>query len=369
VKRLGGRRALVVTDAGVHAAGVLAPAIDSLELNDVTAEVYAHTPSDPSFSDVDRIAERILEFAADTVVSAGGGSALAAGRTSALTATNGGKTVAIAGSERYREPPLLSICIPTTAGSGGEVSRQATLTDDATGKKSGVQGWHNAARLAILDPTLLVSVPRSQAVASGIDAMTHALEAFVSRRATWLTDALAVPSFRTLFHELPGSIDPSGRDVVVLERLQLAASAANLACGNAGLGLVHGLNKGITYIFHTQHYQSVPYGMLHSILLPWVIEFNIPAALERFARLAELMGVERDGRSDESVAREGVDRMRDWLRRLGGPQRLPWDRCTEQDVRDILDETLGRPMAKDNPRASAGDDLAQIVGKCLEGWQ
>src|SRR5688572_6120158 len=167
VKRLGGKRALLVTDGGVHGAGILAPALDSLEVAGIPVEVYAETPSDPSFSDVDRIAARLLETGADTVIAVGGGSVLAAGRTSALTATNGGKTAMIAGIDNYKELPLLAVCVPTTAGSGGEVSRQATLTDDATGKKSGVQGWHNASRLAILDPELLVSVPRSQAVSSG----------------------------------------------------------------------------------------------------------------------------------------------------------------------------------------------------------
>jgi alcohol dehydrogenase class IV len=191
----------------------------------------------------------------------------------------------------------------------------------------------------------------------------------VSRRASWFTDALALPAFDTLFHELPGAIEPAGRDLAVLERLQLAASAANVACGNAGLGLVHGLNKGITYIFHSRHYPSVPYGLLHAILLPWVMEFNVPAAPERSARLAEVMGVQRAGRSDEAVAQAGTQCLREWLRQLGAPQRLPWERCTEDDVRDILDETLGRPMARDNPRPSTAGDLARIVERCLEGWE
>lgn len=366
VTRLGGKRALLVTDSGVYGAGILAPALEALERAGIQTEVYTNTPADPTFADVDRIAAHLTATGADTVVAAGGGSVLAAGRTSALTATNGGKTAKIAGVDQYTELPLLTVCIPTTAGSGGEVSRQATLTDDATGKKSGVQGWHNASRLAILDPELLVSVPRSQAVSSGIDALVHALEAYTSRRATWLTDAIALPAFKTLFHNLVPSIE--SRDVALLDQMHIAATTANYACGNAGLGLVHGLNKGITYIFHERHYPSVPYGLLHAVMLPWVMAYNAQVSPSRYAELAEIMGVQRDGRSDERVALEGVERMKDWLRTLGAPQRLPWDTYTQQDVSDILDETLGRQMANDNPRAATGDELAKLVQECVTGW-
>ena len=140
----------------------------------------------------------------------------------------------------------------------------------------------------------------------------------------------------------------------------LASSVANIACGNAGLGLVHGLNKGITYLFHTGRYASVSYGDLHAVLLPWVIAFNIPAAPARFATLARLMGVTGDG-SDEEIANAGTERLKSWLADLDAPRRLPWDDCPPDDLDLIVNDVLGRQMANDNPRESSADDLRTIV--------
>ncbi len=303
---------------------------------------------------------------ADTVVSVGSGSVLAVGRSAALVATQDvASTRALAGVGKSSRPPLLSICIPTTAGSGGEVSRQATLTDEH-GHKSGMQGRHVAARLAILDAELLLTVPRRQPVDSGIDALTHALEAYVSRRAILLTDALVVSAFQTIFDSLPGALEQ--RDLAAWDRLLLASTMANLACGNAGLGLVHGLNKGLTYLFHTGRYKAVPHGELHAVLLPWVMAFNAPAAPGRFAALARLMGV-GDAGSDEVVAQVGIERLKTWLAALGAPRRLPWaDPPPADDLAFVSGDLLGRPMALDNSRESTAGDVATIVRQCVEGW-
>jgi alcohol dehydrogenase class IV len=364
VRRLGGTKVVIVSDPGLSGAGVTGRVEAPLREAGIPHACYYEVPTDPTFEDVDRIVGLIRADGADTVVSLGGGSALAAGRSAAVAATHGGSSRALAGIDKATERPLLSICIPTTAGSGGEVSRQATLTEDS-GHKSGIQGWSVAARLAVLDAELLVSVPRRQAVASGVDALTHALEAYVSRRATPLTDALALSSFETLFNDLPTSIE--SRQVDVLDRVLLASSVANIACGNAGLGLVHGLNKGITYLFHTGRYATVSYGDLHAVLLPWVLAFNLPAAPARFATLARLMGVSSSG-SDEQVARAGIDRLKDWLAALDAPRRLPWEDCPPEDLDLAVNDVVGRAMANDNPRESTADDLRAIVRDCIRGW-
>ena len=365
IARLGGRRVMIVSDAGLLAAGIVDRVADSLTTAGLPNDVFVDVPIDPTFADVDRVVAALAAAHTDTVVSVGSGSVMAAGRSAALAATNGGRSADMAGADRPASAPLLSVCVPTTAGSGGEVSRQATITDPS-GRKSGISGTWIAARLAILDAELLLSVPARQAVASGVDALTHALEAFVSRRATPLTDALALPSFEVLFRDLPGAVtEPS---VDALDRLVLASSMANLACGNAGLGLVHGINKGLTYLIHSRGYPAVSYGELHSILLPWVWAFNAPASAARHARLAVLMGAPPDDGDDARAADRGAERLRDWLARLGAPRRLPWDGCPAEDVELVVGDVLGRPMARDNPRPSEAEDIRAIVEHCLTGW-
>ncbi len=367
IARLGGRRALLVTDRGLAAVGVADEVGASVATDGVVLTgVWSDVPQDPSFADVQTLVARVRADRVDTIVSLGSGSVLAAGRSAGVVAPDARSVRAVAGSAPA-VPPLLNVCIPTTAGSGGEVSRQATLTDDESGEKSGVRGWEVAARLAVLDPELLVSVPRGQAVASGIDAMTHALEAYWSRRATPITDALARPSFGTLFTRLEESIDT--RDVDLLGEMLVASTMANLACGNAGLGLVHGLNKGVTGLAHRTGYETVSYGMLHGILLPWVVDFNVAAAAPRMAVLARDVGAAVPGTDDESAARALLEAIAGWLTRLDTPRHLPWPAdYSEQDLDFVAKDTAGRPMWKDNPRTATEDELRELTRNALTDW-
>jgi alcohol dehydrogenase len=366
IAKLGGSRAMIVTDRGLAEVGVADEVaqhvgVDGVEL----VETWVDVPQDPTFADVEALVERVRALRVDTIVSLGSGSVLAAGRSAGVCAPDERPVRLVAGSGPAGTP-LLNVCIPTTAGSGGEVSRQATLTDDVTGEKSGVRGWQAAARLALLDPELLVSVPRGQAVASGIDAMLHALEAYWSRRATVLTDSMARPSFAVLFTKLVQSIET--RDVDVLGEMLVASTMANLACGNAGLGLVHGLNKGITGLAHKQGYETVPYGMLHGVLLPWVVDFNIPAATAKLATLARDVGVADAGEDDGSAAAALNVAISRWLLDLGAPRALPWPTCTEDDIEFIVKDTAGRAMWQDNPRTATEEQLAELVRKSLTDW-
>lgn len=366
IAQLGGARVVLVTDRGLADAGAADELAGHLVADGVElVDIWTAVPQDPTFADVEALVERVRAGRVDTVVSLGSGSVLAAGRSAGVCAPDDRpvRTIAKAGPS---VAPLLNVCIPTTAGSGGEVSRQATLTDDETGEKSGVRGWPVAARLALLDPELLVSVPRGQAVASGIDAMLHALEAFWSRRATLLTDALARPAFSVLFTKLRESIET--RDVDVLGDMLVASTMANLACGNAGLGLVHGLNKGITGIAHKRDYPRVSYGMLHAILLPWVVEFNVPAATEKLATLARDVGVATAAADERTAANSLNAALVRWLLDLDAPRALPWSQCTPDDVDFIVKDTAGRAMWQDNPRRATEEELADLVRKSLTDW-
>ncbi|HEX7105317.1 MAG TPA: iron-containing alcohol dehydrogenase [Acidothermaceae bacterium] len=369
IARLGGSRALIVADRGIAGAGLVEQVASVFDGQPAVslAPAWTSVPQDPTFGDVEALVRHVRDERVDTVISLGSGSVLAAGRSAGVCApsTKSVREIAKGGADA---PPLLNVAVPTTAGSGGEVSRQATLTDDQTGEKSGVRGWSVAARLAVLDPELLVSVPRSQAVASGIDAMTHALEAYWSKRATVLTDALARPAFKVLVEKLPQSLGSSDTDV--LGEMLVASAMANLACGNAGLGLVHGLNKGITGVSHKKGYESVSYGMLHGVLLPWVVDFNRPAAAAKLADLAADLDEYRGRDFDaESGARALLDTLVRWLDELGAPSRLPWNACDEDDLEFIAKDTAGRAMWQDNPRTATEEELKELARLALTDWK
>lgn len=352
-RELGATRVFAVLDSGVARAGILEPALSSVREAGLELRVFDAAPADPTVAQVGEIAREAVAFGADCVIASGGGSGLCSGRGAALAATNGCDLHGYLGRDRYPRPPLPVIAIPTTAGSGSEVSKHTTLSDERTLRKTGVDGYTNAPRYALLDPALVQSVPHSQAVASGIDAFLHALEGYLSLRATALTDAIALAAFQDIWTLLPRALDG---DPEAKGRMLFASTMANLACGNAGLTLIHGMNGGITYCYRARGHEPVAYGMIHGALIGPVLRFYLPVARERFARLGPLMGVAADGAAV-------VEAIVAWAHRLGAPEKLPWGRIPDADIDLIVEETLARP--RPGPREATREELRAIALEAL----
>jgi alcohol dehydrogenase class IV len=352
-KDLGATRVFAVTDPGVAKAGILIAALDSVRAAGLALQLFDQAPLDPTLADAQRIGDLARSFGADLVIAAGGGSGLCAGRSAAMAATNGDLR-GCTGHEKYTRDPLPVIAIPTTAGSGSEVSKHLTLTDERTGRKTGIDGYTNAPKIALLDPALVQGVPRGVAVASGIDAFLHALEAYLSTRATPLTDAIALDAFERIWRLLPRALDG---DAHAKGDMLFASSMANVACGNAGLTLVHAMNGGVTYCFKARGHTPVAYGMIHGALMPPILRFFIPAAGHRFERLAPIVGV--PGGDPSAV----VERIIAWARACGAPPTLPWGRIPDADIDLIVDETLTRQ--RPSPRQPTRDEARAIVLEAL----
>ncbi len=352
-KGLGATRAFAVTDAGVAKAGVLEGALASIREAGLALALFDRAPLDPTLADAQAIGQAAIAFGADLVIAAGGGSGLCSGRSAAMAATNGdlrGRT----GHEKYARDPLPVIAIPTTAGSGSEVSKHVTLTDERTGRKTGIDGYTNAPRVALLDPALVQGVPLPVAVASGIDAFLHALEAYLSTRATALTDAIALDAFERIWRLLPKAL---AGDASAKGDMLFASSMANVACGNAGLTLVHAMNGGVTYCFKARGHQPIAYGMIHGALMPPILRFFVPAAAGRLARLAPIVGV------PSGDGAEVVETIVRWARALGAPSVLPWGRIPDADIDLIVDETLARQ--RPSPRQPTREEARAIVLEAL----
>ena len=352
-KGLGATRVFAVTDPGVAKAGVLDPALASIRDAGLALELFDRAPLDPTVADAESIGEAARAFGADLVVAAGGGSGLCSGRSAAMAATND-DLHACTGHESYAHDPLPVIAIPTTAGSGSEVSKHLTLSDERTGRKTGIDGYTNAPKVALLDPLLVQGVPRQVAVASGIDAFLHALEAYLSTRATPLTDAIALDAFERIWQLLPRALEGDAR---AKGDMLFASSAANIACGNAGLTLVHAMNGGVTYCFKARGHTPVAYGMIHGALMPPILRFFVPAAADRFARLGPIVGVPS---GDPAEVVEAIVR---WARACGAPPTLPWGHIPDADVDLIVEETLARQ--RPSPRQPTKEEARAIVLEAL----
>jgi alcohol dehydrogenase class IV len=261
---LGSGAVAVVADRGVAAAGVLDCLFERAGLR--RRVVCALVEPDPSVAAAEDAAVAAIEARCEAVLMVGGGSALGVGKAVAVRLTNPGPVDRYEGIDRAGARPAPSLAIPTTAGSGSEVSNALVLHDDSRDRLVVVRGHGYEPDVAILDGELLVSLPRIPMLHAALDALSHAFEALWSREASAFSDALALAAARELRTNLPRALE--SRDPIDLQRLLGASAMANLACGSAGLGLVHALSSASTV--------RVPHGLQNGVLLPHVAEFNRP---------------------------------------------------------------------------------------------
>lgn len=363
-KKLGAKKVAVVTDKAVGK--ILSEALESLNNHKIAYIVLDHAPVDPDTQIVSQLVGALKEDACDLIVTAGGGSAMCAGKGTALLATNNGNIRDYHGRDKYRNPPLPCIAIPTTAGSGSEVSKATIITDEQTNLKMAIVGLSNAPRVAILDPLLLTTLPRHQAIASGVDALCHSIEALCSRYATPLTDGIALTAAEMIASNFSSSV--LGDDLDAKGEMLFASAVANIACGNAGLGLCHALNSALTYLYKAQGYEPVAYGDIHAICLPLVMEFNLPAAETKFAALARALGLEED-MSMRELAIASIRRVKELLAYLNTCRKLPWRDIPSNEIEEVAKLTLSSVQAVQNPRKASESEIVSMIQKALKGWE
>lgn len=360
-KKIGIRKALLVTDKGVSAAGVTKPLLRSLESAGIPYEIFDDVPMDPNTQIVNKGCESLTESGCDGVITIGGGSALCAGKGIALVATNAGNVRDYEGRERYKSPPLPVVAIPTTAGSGTEVSSVFIITDETRNDyKMAIGGYSCFPKVAILDPLLLRTLPPRQFIISGVDALAHAIEATCTNQSSPLTDAIAYESIRLIIENLPVAACTDDLDA---KREQLLASAmTNMACDNANLGLAHATGQPLGS-YH------IPHGLSVGIMLPYVMEYNLPACEDKLARMAEVIRVVKEGMSLREKATAAIDAVKELYIKVDFPDRLTEDMAPKARIPDMVPIAMGRPQVKANLRKAGEKDLAQIYQRAYEGWR
>ena len=249
----------------------------------VAVATYGGVTSEPVLEFVEGALALLRAEGCDGVIAIGGGSVIDTAKATAALATNGGRLPEYEGVDRFRAPPLPLIAVPTTAGTGSEATRAAVITDRQRNVKMLLMADALLPRAAVDDPLLTLTVPPGPTAAAGLDALTHAVEAYLSRRAQPLTDTLALAAMRTIPEALPRAWR-DGSDLQAREAMMTAQLQAGLAFSNSSVALVHGMARPLGAHF------GVPHGLANAMLLPEVLRFTLPGAPERFARIAEAMG-------------------------------------------------------------------------------
>jgi alcohol dehydrogenase class IV len=354
--RLGMRRPLVVTDPGVVAAGIAARVHAALAAAGLGFARFEEVRSNPTDRDAEEGLAAYRAGGCDGIVAVGGGSSIDAAKLVQLLTTHPpplSRYDDAAGGDRHvtaNLPPL--VAVPTTAGTGSEVGRSGVATLRDTGRKTVIFSPHLLPRVAICDPELTLGLPPALTAWTGLDALTHAVEAYVATGFHPLADALAIDAARRVARALPVAVR-EGRDVVARTDMMIAAMEGAIAF-QKGLGAAHALAHALTPISGVHH------GLANAVVLPAVAEWNRAAAPARFAALAAALG-EPPGEGDEALAARAVERLRDLARAVGVPPRLRDVGVREEDLPRNAARALEDASHRTNPRPCGEQDLLALA--------
>lgn len=358
---LGCSRAVVVTDQGIIKAGLAEKIIKTL--GDKCVGVFSDIPQDTGIDVVNRGAAFAREKNADIVISIGGGSVIDTAKCMCILLTEGGSLANYEGIQLLTRPQTPHIVIPTTAGTGSEVTWIAVVYDKDKGQKILIVESYNAPRAAILDPQLTVGLPPLLTASTGMDAMTHAIEAMTSIQREPLSDAMALQAIRLLSTYLPRCLEDGG-NIKARGQVQLAATMAGWAFGNAMVGLVHAMAHSIGAV------ARVPHGVSCGILLPYCMDYNVgegePEAIEIYAAIAQALGVSTRKDEPELAAKAAVKEIFDLLKRIGHPLTLSEFGVKEADIMKAADLSMADGAIVNNIRYVSGkDEVLEIYRRAL----
>lgn len=369
------KRSLIVTDIGIVQSGIVDRIRSTLSGGEELV-VYDQVGHQATLADVRKGLQLAVDTKRDSVIPVGGGSSLVAGRAIAAAATNTGPLTKYEGYNLLINSPLPTFAIPTTAGSGSEVSQFIPIIDDATQRKFVVGGYKCFPHVAILDGTLLSSIPPGQAALSGVDALTHAMEAYLTTMATPITDALALSAIKIFASKLRSLVNTA--DLEARQDCLVASTMANMACTNARLGMVHTLARSINSLF-----PHVTYGKTIGVLLVPVMWFNLPGNVDRFCDFADCFGYSRQpGTSKADYARLFMKSLLQLLADIKFPRRFEPSEVSEDSVPTLTDlafeglygQGVGevkRPMFVPgvNVQRATYEDVIKIYRAAVTGWE
>lgn len=348
------RRVFIIGDHGVQAAGLIDRVVRGIGEGAEVVGVFVDVPSNSSVSAVEAGAAAAKAVGADILVAIGGGSPLDTAKAIRILVSEGGELRDYEGYNLLQRPLIPLVAIPSTAGTGSEVSPFAVIRDETARLKLTFASPYLAPDLAILDPEMTRALPTKLAAATGIDALTHAIEAFVSREANLVSDALALQAIDSISNNLRAATHTPD-DQFARGQMLIGSCIAGIAFSSSLLGVVHAMAHAIGGSFPVHH------GTLNAILLPHGMRFNSAVVPNRYSRIARAMGVPAGGRPEEQVIEEGVLAVAALAEDCGLPMRLRDLDIPEDALPAIADVALTDGAIFSNPRETTAQDILAIL--------
>lgn len=347
------RKALIVTDGGLAKAGVATMVAEKLAMQDIDSVIFDGAKPNPSIANVEAGLALLQASDCDFIVSLGGGSPHDCAKGIALCATNGGHIRDYEGVDQSAKPQLPLVAINTTAGTASEMTRFCIITDESRHVKMAIVDRNVTPLLSVNDPQLMVAMPKGLTAATGMDALTHAIEAYVSTAANPITDACALKAMSLISNNLRLAVR-DGSDLAARENMAYAQFLAGMAFNNASLGFVHAMAHQLGGFY------DLPHGVCNAVLLPHVQAFNAQVCAERLRDVAHAMGAEIRGFSAEQGAQAAISAIRSLARDVEIPGGLRELGAKLSDIPLLAANALKDACGLTNPRAADQRQIEEI---------
>lgn len=358
VQRLGLHKAFVCTDKDLIKFGVAQKVLDVLEAASIPYEVFSDIKQNPTVTNVRHGVEAYAASGADFILAIGGGSSIDTAKAVGIITNNPefADVVSLEGVAPTRRKSVPVIALPTTAGTAAEVTINYVITDEENQKKMVCVDPNDIPAIAMVDAELMYTLPHSLTAATGLDALTHAIEGLITKGAWEMSDMFELKAIEMIARHLETAVnEPSNAEA--RNGMAVAQYVAGMAFSNVGLGAVHGMAHPLGAIF------DIPHGVANALLLPVVMEFNAPAALDKYVLIAKAMNAYDDLMSPEEAAKAAVEAVRQLSIRVGIPQHLSELGIKEEDLPRLAKAAAADVCTPGNPREVSENDLLELYKK------
>lgn len=360
IKRLGKSKVLIVTDKGLLQFGVAKMVTDVLDETGIEYEIFSDVKPNPTVSNVKAGINAFKNAEADILVAIGGGSSIDTAKAIGIVIANPefSDIVSLEGCAPTQNKSVPIIALPTTAGTAAETTINYVIIDEEKQKKMVCVDPNDIPAVAIIDAELMYSLPKSLTAATGMDALTHAIEGYITQGAWELSDMFEIEAIRMISRYLPVAVEdpqnPEGRN-----GMAVAQYVAGMAFSNVGLGLVHGMAHPLGALF------DIPHGVANAVLLPTVMEFNMPYCIAKYRKIAEAMGVDTSSMNDNEAAQAACDAVKQLSQKVGIPATLTELGIKAENIPALTEQALNDVCTPGNPRQVTAEEVERIYRSLL----
>lgn len=359
VTKKGAKKVMIIADSGVKGAGLVDKICKNLEAHCIESRLFEDIEVSSSVDTVDRGASLAKQEKYDLIIAIGGGSSIDTAKAIGVLVSNGGKCIDYAGANKVKKPPMEVIALPTTAGTSAEITDVAVIADREGKARIGIRSPYVTPSLAILDPLLTLTMPPSLTASTGMDALSHAIESYTNTYTKTPTEVLALEAIRKIGENLCHAV-ANGNNLQARDNMLMGSLLAGISFRNTRLGILHAITGPFC------GYYEVPHGIANSILLPYVMEYNLKGNFDKFANIASAFGMPIKGLSRREAAQASVTAVRQLLADVGLPDSFREMKLDAKFIPEIAAQAMKSGNIAINPRIPTVEDLIDICEKSFQ---